>query len=1258
MPEEGGTVILRVEADATPFRRTMMSEAANASKSIRDSMHLQPLGRITGQANEFQKSLAASNARVIAFGASVGSIQLVKSAFEKLVESTITVERELANINAVLGLGASNLQRFSASLFNVANGAGIAFSEASKAAAEFSRQGLSVEDTLKRTNAALQLSRLSGMGVEEAVTSLTATLNSFTREALDAQDVVNRLTAVDASFAVSSEDLAKALSRVSSSANDANVTFDQTIALITAAQQITARGGSVIGNAFKSIFTRLQRPKVLDDLEAIGVGVRNANGRILPMIDILKNLSNTYDGLSASQKSFISETVGGVYQINILKAVLKDVNADISVYSGALDAAGNAAGSAERRMKTLNDTISGQLVRTMNELTRASSNVGQQLLGSGIRNGVGGFEKLLRGTANITDPNATKEGSVGSQVGAIAVQGALKGVGNMLQGPGIQFVVLTLLKLFERLEKFVADSAKDISGLNQKEKERVAINESVAGFMREQEGALEAIISGQKSAADYAKLYMDHLSDATSKAQALATITKAITEMNAPKISLAGPAMGGFALGFRPQTEAEGARQGGYNAGRILETTVRSGGNVQKVIANSAETKSTFFAAGGAITQSGKAYDFINPPQHSRAGFLHREKSIQSLGIDPYKLPQQHIAAAGAIPTPEYRKGTGGMHQYVLPSGGNLAYFQTKKDISINWTESKNRGEGYALFKHLALQAKLQGKTISTGELLKQYERIQEVSPDVSNYENMLKIWPQLRYREIPGLTTSGRASIRMGRGAGRKNIKFSSLDELKEHVNKLDVEQVQDGLAKSSIKGLVSRFSAMGAIPNLSVADLQQKLTNIGLGNWKQDKDIAKSASKFDLSAFPEDTQELLGKFVDYFSASPTGKNAVMAYLKNLSRKANTPENAARAIDRDRMDDEAFYAKYPDEKEMVDQSRTMMMDKETMTAEEFTTTYGKPPSKASFYNPKSIPSTADPSKWYDVLRGAATQGQWPELTRVGKDGKTEVDQRQMEDFLFKITGVRYKSPAVVAEEAKRESEIPDDVVQMILDRYSNTIKTMVVAKSSSDWNIGEDDPNHIDRIATGKGSRFKANTPIFYHKTLLNDLGSSVKESFQKMTKGDTLGMNPDPGNLAQVHGAVLDQMVRNIAQSEGINVSGSSSAIDIHGNPKFLKEGTGATGPTSGWEIKTTMNEASQRGALISKMMRSLVGDPKTAALTGAIDTVPKLRPVPVFKADQSTGLLDSDNFKGNRKNYDILIARAVAMGKAISVYHGARG
>ena len=57
----------------------------------------EPLGQISKSADEFTKSLAASNARVLAFGASVAIIAGVQRAFSALVKGTIQVEKSLAD---------------------------------------------------------------------------------------------------------------------------------------------------------------------------------------------------------------------------------------------------------------------------------------------------------------------------------------------------------------------------------------------------------------------------------------------------------------------------------------------------------------------------------------------------------------------------------------------------------------------------------------------------------------------------------------------------------------------------------------------------------------------------------------------------------------------------------------------------------------------------------------------------------------------------------------------------------------------------------------------------------------------------------------------------------------------------------------------------------------------------------------------------------------------------------------------------------
>lgn len=498
-------------------------EKSGGSRSGKVGGILQPLGKITGQANEFQKSLEASNARVIAFGASAGFIYLLQDSFKKLVTTTVEVEKSLTDIEAFLNIGKTGIADFGKRLFEVANSTATSFYDTAKAASEFSRQGLSVEETLKRTEAALMLTRISGLGVEESINAITATMNSFNKESLTSYEIVSKLSAVDAAFAVSSADLAKALSRVGSTANDANVSFDQTISLVTAAQQVTARGGSVIGNAFKSIFTRVQRPKVLEDLESLGIATRDAAGKMLPTVQVLKNLANVYDGLSSAQKSFISETVGGVYQINILKATLGDLGSSFSIYDNAMKVAENSTGSIERRMNILNGTISSKLIQTMNSLTEVASNLGNSLLKGAMSSGLDKFEKIKQAIVG----DALSETNT-SGVGKFA-QGLMGGLGSFLQGPALQAGISVILKLFGSLVGYIREAGKDLSGVTEMEKQRKTLNENILLSLRNEPDVLRQIAQGHLSIAKFSEQTLKNLQSQHIEMVQMSSVAGAVT---------------------------------------------------------------------------------------------------------------------------------------------------------------------------------------------------------------------------------------------------------------------------------------------------------------------------------------------------------------------------------------------------------------------------------------------------------------------------------------------------------------------------------------------------------------------------------------------------------------------------------------------------------------------------------------------------------------------------------------------------------
>jgi len=281
----------------------------------------------------------------------------------------------------VLGQSEAGLKKFKDQVFDTARATGSSFKVASEAALELSRQGLSAEASAKRLNAALILARLGGLDAKDAVEGLTAAINSFNKEALDDVDVVNKLANVSAKFAVSEKDLTEAIKRSASAASDAGVNFNELTALVTAAQQTTARGGAVIGNSLKTIFTRLQRSDTLDQLEALGVATKDVGGKLLGAQQILINLAGVYKNLSQEQQSFVSELTGGVFQINQLKAQLNDLSKSYGFYQRALTEVNKTTDEAIKRNEELNKTASATLNSLSVSITELGSRLGEDMFG-------------------------------------------------------------------------------------------------------------------------------------------------------------------------------------------------------------------------------------------------------------------------------------------------------------------------------------------------------------------------------------------------------------------------------------------------------------------------------------------------------------------------------------------------------------------------------------------------------------------------------------------------------------------------------------------------------------------------------------------------------------------------------------------------------------------------------------------------------------------------------------------------------------
>ena len=599
------------------------------------------LSKATVKADEFNKSLEASNARVIAFGASAGLIMVVDRALKAMVSSAIKVEKAMADVNVVMNASTKNLEKFGQGMFKVARETAQGFDVVAEAATELARQGLGMEKTLMRAKDALILTRLTGMNAADAVKSLTAAVNSFNKEGVTSAQIINRMAKVDAAFAVSSEDLAKSISRVGSSAVSAGVSMNELMAITTAVQQKTARGGAVIGNAFKTIFTRIQRSDVQSKLKGFGVATEDMSGKMLSGIQVMENLSKKFGTLTKSQQASVGESVAGVFQINILKAAMSDLSSQTSNYKRALDTANTATNEAYKRNEQLNQTLDALVNRTLANLTQAGASLGGGALGPAIEN--------VLGVVNATLESFGKDGAM-EGFGKTIGKGLMDGIGKFISGPGLVFAVAIFGKLALSLGKFATSALKDVLGINNATKQRAALEEAVVLTMAQEPAILAKIKAGTFDVYTYEQKILNTIKLQAAERRSLALTAGPIGGALYARGARVGRSGGAFikggpgsASGFVPNfanagSERAAAAAGGYQAGAIRTMNQPGAGTMMY---NSAETVKRF---------PGMSQSAIMPPQGSSAGAGYQSAFGAAHGFDPY-------AASGFVPNFAFKKG-------------------------------------------------------------------------------------------------------------------------------------------------------------------------------------------------------------------------------------------------------------------------------------------------------------------------------------------------------------------------------------------------------------------------------------------------------------------------------------------------------------------------------------------------------------------------------------------------------------------------
>lgn len=320
------------------------------------------------------------------------------ASFSKVVQLSKELDSTMFNLRVVTGDSREETVGLIGDYRKLADQLGATTVQIANAANEWLRQGYEAQQANELITASTYLSKLGMIESGQATEYLTSMIKGFKLEVSDAIDVVSKLTAVDMEAASSAGDIAAALQNVSTTAQLAGVSLDETIAYATTIIETTQRDASSVGMALRTIMSRYGNVKAgaytkmnlesssdtdlenLNDIEKvlgkIGISIRSTNTEFRSFSDVLEELSDKWINLDNVSKNAIATAMAGVRQREQFLVLMENMERVEELEQ----VSATSQGTAEQKYAAYMETIES----ASNRLQSAWENLAMTLEQSGL----------------------------------------------------------------------------------------------------------------------------------------------------------------------------------------------------------------------------------------------------------------------------------------------------------------------------------------------------------------------------------------------------------------------------------------------------------------------------------------------------------------------------------------------------------------------------------------------------------------------------------------------------------------------------------------------------------------------------------------------------------------------------------------------------------------------------------------------------------------------------------------------------------
>ena len=365
-------------------------------------------------------------------------IMQVYRALREMVSVVAEVDAAMTELRKVTDETEATYDKFLDTAAVRAKAIGATISDTVNATADFARLGHGIADASVLADAAIIYKNV-GDGIEDinqASESIISTMQAFGIEAANVMTIVDKFNIVGNKFAISSTGVGEALLNSASALAAAGNTLDESIALITAANEVI-QNPEKVGTAMKTMSMYIRAAKT--EAEEAGIatdGMANSvselreeilaltGNKVDIMIDddtfkstvqIMRELSAVWGDLTDISRTNITELIGGgVRNANVISALINNFATVEEVLATTADSAGSALAENEKYLDSIAGKVSKfkatfeELSTTLinSEFVKQTVDFGTGLLSllnaiAKLIDSIGGLNTVLIGTAGI-----------------------------------------------------------------------------------------------------------------------------------------------------------------------------------------------------------------------------------------------------------------------------------------------------------------------------------------------------------------------------------------------------------------------------------------------------------------------------------------------------------------------------------------------------------------------------------------------------------------------------------------------------------------------------------------------------------------------------------------------------------------------------------------------------------------------------------------------------------------------------------------